>query len=264
MDQQTITKIDLEEVRREIDAIDDELLELVKRRFQVVDQVRVAKIQEGTDKFMPLRPAREALIFRRLSEQNQGVVPIDLLVKVWRSIICKSTLTQAPVQINVTAEITNDPAATKVLTEHFVEFPLKNYAKIKTALNSMEKSTFELCAFQADTKWLDHMTSAQFSDIDVILTLPFTNEDGPNHIIIVGRIPAVPTGDDETLVMTKGRLPRDFVPAPLWETKTIDGHCLTSLPGFLSIGESPLIGLINSNPNLALKVLGRYPSPFEV
>ncbi len=264
MDQHTIKKIDLEDVRREIDAIDDELLALVKRRFQVVDQVRLAKIQEGTDKFMPLRPAREALIFRRLDEQNQGVVPTDLMVKLWRSIICKSTLSQAPVQINITSEIANDPAATKVLSEHFVEFPQKTYAKVKTALNSMAKTTFELCAFLADTKWLDHMTSSEFSDIDVILTLPFTSNETANHIILVGRIPAVPTGDDETLVMTKGRLPRDFVPAPLWETKTIDGHCLTSLPGFLSIGQSPLIGLINSNPNLALKVLGRYPSPFEV
>jgi hypothetical protein len=44
----------------------------------------------------------------------------------------------------------------------------------------------------------------------------------------------------------------------------IGSRRLSSLPGFLSEHESPLVGLMRSNPGLHLRVVGRYPSPFEV
>jgi hypothetical protein len=65
------------------------------------------------------------------------------------------------------------------------------------------------------------------------------------------------------LLVSDGKLPRDFAPAPLWEVK-IGSRRLSSLPGFLSEHESPLVGLMRSNPGLHLRVVGRYPSPFEV
>jgi hypothetical protein len=58
-------------------------------------------------------------------------------------------------------------------------------------------------------------------------------------------------------------LPRDFAPQPLWQMKTGDLQ-LTSLPGFLSEHNAPLVGLARSNGSLALSVLGRYPSPIEI
>ena len=259
MDQQADNKIDLEEVRREIDAIDDGLLRLLQQRFDVVAQVKMAKQQDADDQ-LPLRPAREAMILRRLTDDNDSRVPNDLIVRLWRSIICRSTLAQAPVQVNVSSQLLANKAARQALSDHFVDFPLKPYNKTKMALNSAAKSNFELCALPAASNWIEHLENSEFSELSVILTVPFEDQT----MVILGKTSNEPTGDDETLLATRGKLPRDFVPAPLWEIKTEGGQTLTSLPGYLSTSQSPLVGLMSGNSDLALKVLGRYPSPFEV
>ena len=269
MDQQAnytvdLTVSDLEQVRREIDDLDDGLLALLQQRFDVIARVKMAKKQAGTAGKLPLRPAREAMILRRLTENNNSRVPNDLVLTLWRNIICRSTLAQATVQINAASDLLNDKAARIALSRHFVGFPLKPYNKVKMALNSAAKSHLEICAIAAETKWINHLEGKEYADLKVILTLPYDGKNGKRHIVILGKLLNEPTGDDETMLVSNGSLPRDFVPAPLWEVKTASGHTLTSLPGYLTTSEGPLVGLNNGNSDLALKVLGRYPSPFEV
>ncbi len=259
MDQQASDIIDLEEIRREIDEIDDGILRLLQERFDVIARVKMAK-QNDTGDQLPLRPAREAMILSRLTQGNDSRVPDDLIVRLWRTIICRSTLAQAPVQINVSSDLLANETARQALADHFIGFPLKPYNKVKMALNSAIKSNVELCAVAAASNWIDHFTDSTFAELSVILSIPFEDQ----HMIILGKVNNEPTGDDETLLVTRGRLPRDFVPAPLWEVKTAGGHMLTSLPGYLTTSQSPLVGLMSGNSDLALKVLGRYPSPFEV
>jgi hypothetical protein len=93
--------------------------------------------------------------------------------------------------------------------------------------------------------------------------LPFLATQALPRLLVFGHAEPEQTGADETLVLTDGQLPRDFAPQPLWQMKTGDLQ-LTSLPGFLSEHNAPLVGLARSNGSLALSVLGRYPSPIEI
>ena len=90
-------------------------------------------------------------------------------------------------------------------------------------------------------------------------------EAGCSTKVIVVRDGATsePTGEDETLLVTTGKLPRDFVPKPIWHLKLADDVHLTSLPGYLEISEQPLVGL-KGNSGLGLKIAGRYPSALEL
>ena len=72
-----------------------------------------------------------------------------------------------------------------------------------------------------------------------------------------------PTGDDQTLMGSDGKLPRDFLPAPLWQLK-LGTRRVSCLPGFLSDHEIPLVSLIRTNPLLGLKLAGRYASTFQI
>jgi len=264
MDQQAEPAVDLGEIRHEIDVIDDAVLKLLQDRFDIIAKVKRAKAEQGKADLLPLRPDREAIILRRLTQGNDSRLPNDLLIKLWRSIICRSTLAQARVQINASSQLLDQPVARQILENHFVDFPLKPYNKIKMALNSAAKSNFELCAITTDSKWIEHLQSPDFKEFSVILALPFEGKKGPRHIIILGKTSNQPTGDDETLLISQGKLPRDFVPTPLWQVKTADGQTLTCLPGFLLTHDSPLAGLMSGNRDLALKVLGRYPSVLKV
>jgi hypothetical protein len=96
-----------------------------------------------------------------------------------------------------------------------------------------------------------------------VACLPFLRDDTVPKLLVFGHSPAEATGDDETLIISDGKLPRDFSPAPLWQIK-FGSRRVSCLPGFLSDHESPLVGLNRSNALLGLKVAGRYPSPFEI
>ncbi len=265
MEANSSNKINLTSVRAEIDAIDLSIVEALQKRFGVVERVLLAKKLEEPDDLLPIRPAREATILRNLAESSGGRLPARMIYRIWRSIICEATIIQAPVQINITGAVASIPEADSILRNHFPGFTFKNYSKVKTALNSLATSSLEICAVLIDDKWIRHLLrQPKFSTTRIINVLPFAGADGEGMIALLGRCPSEPTGEDETVVATKGHLPRDFIPAPLWERETADGYCLTSLPGFFTRSESPLVGLIRGNKKLELTVLGRYPSPFEV
>jgi hypothetical protein len=90
--------------------------------------------------------------------------------------------------------------------------------------------------------------------------LPVLRDENVPKLLIFGNARAEATGDDETLIITDGQLPRDFAPKPVWQLKA-GARRISCLPGFLSEHESPLVGLGRSNASLAIKVAGHFPSP---
>ena len=97
----------------------------------------------------------------------------------------------------------------------------------------------------------------------VIATLPALKDDEIPKLLIFGVTAMQATGEDETLLISKGNLPRDFAAQPIWHLKS-GAYRLSSLAGWYSEHESPLISLTRSNPGLGLKVAGRYASAIEV
>jgi len=89
----------LEDLRREIDAIDDAVHDLLMRRTGLIGQVIIAKGPTPT----PLRPGREAAILRRLAGRHQGPLPWPTIARIWRELICGLTLLQGPLTVAVVA-----------------------------------------------------------------------------------------------------------------------------------------------------------------
>ncbi len=78
----------LEDLRSRIDRIDDALHDLLMARAEVVKEVVALK---GAG-YPMLRPAREAVILRRLLARHQGDLPVAVILRMWRELI--SGLTQ--------------------------------------------------------------------------------------------------------------------------------------------------------------------------
>ncbi len=84
----------LQELRREIDRIDEAMHRLLMERGEIIDTlIRVKKTQEVGSAF---RPAREADMLRRLAERHRGILPLDTVDSIWRVIISAFTYVQAP------------------------------------------------------------------------------------------------------------------------------------------------------------------------
>src|SRR5215470_19092963 len=88
----------LQELRKEIDAIDAQMHRLLMQRGDIIDRlIQVKKIQEVGSAF---RPAREADMMKRLVQRHRGMLPLDTVESIWRVIISTFTYVQAPFSVH--------------------------------------------------------------------------------------------------------------------------------------------------------------------
>jgi chorismate mutase / prephenate dehydratase len=253
----------LDEIRKEIDAIDDAILDLIERRFAAVGRVGAAKSQSNGSPASPIRPAREAAILRRLLNRAESPVPAELTVRLWRAIISAATQSQAPVAVHVSKRLNSSIGSRLRIRDYFGTMPVEEWRDEAQALMQVNAGIGDLCVVETKSPWVEAFVQGKAGRAQVIGVLPVLREDPEPKLLVFGHAQAEPTGNDETIIVGDGNLPRDFAPAPLWQVKA-GTRRISCLPGFLSEHESPLVGLMRSNATLGLKVAGRYPSPIEV
>jgi chorismate mutase/prephenate dehydratase len=87
---------DLGELRRQIDAIDDQILELLNRRAAVVIEVGKAKAGQSKEFYVP---GRERAIYDRLTAENRGPFPTEAVRRVFREVISASLSLEQPLKV---------------------------------------------------------------------------------------------------------------------------------------------------------------------
>lgn len=84
-------------VRAEIDAIDDQIQDLLIQRTEIVEKVRVIKDGEA----IKIRPSREAEMMYRLTARHHGNFPKRELCRIWREIIVATLSFEGPFSVAV-------------------------------------------------------------------------------------------------------------------------------------------------------------------
>jgi chorismate mutase len=88
----------LDDLRKEIDRIDETMHRLLMERGEIIDRlIAVKRSQESGSAF---RPAREAEMMRRLVKRHKGILPLDTAESIWRVIISTFTYVQAPFSVH--------------------------------------------------------------------------------------------------------------------------------------------------------------------
>jgi len=93
-----VGKSSLEDLRQQIDRIDDAVHDLLMERAAIVEQVGEIK---GKGNLSLLSPGREAEIIRRLLSRHRGRFPRPVLVRMWREMISGMVSVQAPLTVAV-------------------------------------------------------------------------------------------------------------------------------------------------------------------
>lgn len=88
----------LDDLRRDIDAIDTQIHDLIMRRAEVSTQVSLLKGESGGAAYQPMR---ESEILRRLLGRHKGDLPVASVVRLWREIIGASTRLQGNFSVAV-------------------------------------------------------------------------------------------------------------------------------------------------------------------
>ena len=88
----------LEQLRKQIDALDEQLQALLNERAECAQQVAEAKRDNGDDADF-YRPEREAEVLRRIRERNAGPLPDDEVVRLFREIMSACLALEQPLTI---------------------------------------------------------------------------------------------------------------------------------------------------------------------
>lgn len=249
----------LDAIRREIDLIDDQILDLLTRRFAATGRVKATKASDGSIAASPFRPAREAAMLRRLIAKAGDRLPPETLVRLWRVILSASTQSQAPVTLHVAQAVGHDLAMRLLIAQHFCGMKVEMHGGPAEALAALHTRQGDLALIATSSDWAAGFSPEQPGCPRVIGSLPVTAGGGQPKLLVFGHAPAQPSGDDETLVIIPKVL--GDVPSALWQAEA-GRFVLVGLPGFLRSEDPFLRDVLARAPGAA--IAGCYPRPIKV
>jgi chorismate mutase/prephenate dehydratase len=86
----------LEDLRKRIDELDHQLVQLLNERARVV--IEIGKLKSKTDKPV-YAPDREKEVFAKLIKANKGPLPDRCLISIWRELMSGSFVLERPLRI---------------------------------------------------------------------------------------------------------------------------------------------------------------------
>jgi chorismate mutase len=249
----------LDAIRREIDSIDDQILDLLARRFAATGRVKATKASDGSIAASPFRPAREAAMLRRLVARAGGNLPPQTLVRLWRVILSTSTQLQAPVTLHVPKALGDDLAMRLLIAQHFCDMKVEAHERPADALAALHARQGDLALIATPSDWTSGFSPDEPGSPKVIGSLPVMSGGGAPQLLVFGHAPAQESGDDETLIVCPAV--QDSFPAALWRASA-GTSALVSLPGFLRREDPLLRDVLSRVPGAT--VAGCYPRPIKV
>jgi chorismate mutase / prephenate dehydratase len=164
----------LAELRAELDAVDDQLHDLLMHRAAVIDRVA----RDGGKTGVKIRPGREASMLRRLLARHEGSMPPQTIVRFWREIFAGALIIEGGQTVAVcngdeSAEL---PALAR---EHFGPLtPLRKHSNPAQALADIERGTAQVAVLpppsdEPDGGWWTALMGTGPRPLSVIGKLPF-------------------------------------------------------------------------------------------
>ncbi len=195
----------LDALRREIDTVDDALHDLLRRRAALVAEIGALKSSERTTIF---RPAREALLLRRLLARGDGKLPVDALVRIWSEIIAASTQIQGGLTVAycpIGDAVTADRLARGRFGAGASLVPVSTPAQVVTAVTGGEASVGLMPVPRQDDRapwWPLLYGRTGEAAVQVVAGVPFALRGGEELSgLVIARGTAEPSGDDRSLIV---------------------------------------------------------------
>lgn len=203
MDNPRIMARELNDLRREIDAIDDQIHGLLRQRTKIVEEVRAYK----KDERVKIRPAREAEIIYRLFGQHEGPFPKRELFRIWRELIVATLRLEGPFSVGVYMDEDGGGFWDMARDQYGSFTPMTPFPSTRRIIEAVQKQEVTvgivpLPERKMDKPWWRRMVFEGADTPRVIARLPFvtgTNARSTQHeALVICPVPQEPTGRDRT------------------------------------------------------------------
>lgn len=215
-------KKSLDELRQEIDAIDDRIQDLILERWAVVRHVAEAKGVGGkgrrkkrkkgelTDPSLPIRPSREAQMLRRLAARHRGPFPFAALARMWGEMIAAFTMLQADYSIACFANADEHGLWDLARDQFGSQVPMTPFQSKRDVLAQVFEGRHNVAVLPKPTEqdedaWWTSLAAADAPK--VIMRIPFagvgTVRGRATDALAVAYLKPEPTGSDRSLVIVE-------------------------------------------------------------
>lgn len=199
-------QISIDDLRREIDVIDEGIHDLLMRRAEIAQRVGRLKERERAPVF---RPAREAEILRRLVARHSGPLPVQVVVRIWRELLSALTRLQGPFAVAVFVP-EGRPGYWDTARDHFGGIvPMIPVNSPLAAIRAVSEGSASVGIVPYPTEdeadpWWRHLMYGDAATPRIVARLPFGERGnglgGDNDAVVVGFAPFDPSGDDHSML----------------------------------------------------------------
>ncbi|MBL0318974.1 MAG: chorismate mutase [Alphaproteobacteria bacterium] len=191
------------ELRTQIDAIDDQIISLLKDRLAIVDQVGRHKKEMGINGCF-LKPGREAAILKRVVMELRPHFPDAAIASMWRMIISASLFHEQKLKVSVFGG--DESKGYWLAREYFGSFvPINKHVSIGSVLSDVEKNDSVIGVVPLHWQEVpNHYWWQNLKDnVSVFAVLPVVCDTANEQksVLALGKVKPEPTGDDSTLLV---------------------------------------------------------------
>ena len=201
--------LDMSEWRAAIDKFDDDILNLIKGRLALSEQVGKSKVRGG----LPWRPAREAQLFARLVGRASATLSAPAVERLWSTVIAQSLQAQGPVFLLVSK---SQPKLSALARTFFGLLPLSMVKDDTTAIARAAAEEGAIAIVPAPGEgvnwWVDlaEMNTSTGPAPAVLAALPRFASDDPPLAYAIAVAPRERSGNDSQWLV--GRALKDDMP----------------------------------------------------
>lgn len=190
----------IEEIRRDIDRVDDAIHDLLIQRSRLAERIGAVKRSNGSVS----QPAREAAMIRRRCQYHYGSLAPEVVVRIWREMIAGYSRIQGessvivwhlPEQIQI-RDLARDHCGSAT--------PIRIASTVLQALTAVADHSATFAVFPArdsDEVWWSQLPPEAAGTPKVIARLPFYHTlNSSLDAMVVALGAREPTGDDRTLL----------------------------------------------------------------
>jgi chorismate mutase len=176
----------LDLLRREIDAIDIAIHDLIVKRGTIVEDIRKIKKQAGP----ALRPGREAAILSGLVAKHQGRFPLPALVCLWREMMGGFTHMQQPFSAAVYAPPGNDSWMRIARDQYGALTPLNAFPTASSCVRAVAEGAVDIAVLPLpadgeDESWWTMLMVEDEKIPQVVSRLPFLSAKRGDEALVV-------------------------------------------------------------------------------
>lgn len=196
---------DLASVRSEIDAIDDAIHDLIIRRTELVEHVRVIK----HDLPIKIQPSREAEIVYRIVGRHRGPFPKPELVAIWRQLINATLSFEGPFSVAAYMPEADGRYWDLARDQYGAYTPMSRHTSVRSVIDAVRRheaivGVLPLPRTDDVDPWWRHLVTSHPDAPRIIAKLPFAGPASTRgdeaQALVICPVAVRPTGRDRTYI----------------------------------------------------------------